>query len=39
MILNVVAESKVEIQALPDDTQRETLIESGQGDSVIQDEE
>lgn len=39
MILNVVAESKVEIQALLDDAQRETLIESGQGDSVIQDEE
>ena len=39
MILNVVAENKVRIQSLLDDTQRETLIESGQGDSVIQDEE
>jgi hypothetical protein len=39
MILNVVAESKVKIQSLLDDTQRETLIESGQGDSVMQGEE
>jgi hypothetical protein len=38
-ILNVVAESKFKIQALLDDVQRETLIESGQEDSVIQDED
>ena len=38
-ILNVVAESKFKIQALLDDVQREILIESGQEDSVIQDED
>lgn len=38
-ILNVVAECKSEIQSLLDETQRETLIESEQGDSVIQDED
>ena len=37
-ILNVVAESKTRIQSLLDETQRQTLIESEQGDSAIQDE-
>lgn len=37
-ILNVVAESKTGIQSLLDEAQRQTLIESEQGDSTIQDE-
>lgn len=37
-ILNVVAESKTRIQSLLDEAQRQTLIESEQGDSAIQDE-